>query len=106
VNEELTVDARDVAGATATADAESNAELNPRTSGATLASQIALAMHDEPSLANSQVKVTVKGDVIELTGTVPGKKERRKATEVASAFAINQHIVNKLTVAPRDDGNK
>jgi osmotically-inducible protein OsmY len=106
VNENLTVDARDVSGATATADTQSNAELNPQTTGAALASQIAVAMHDEPSLANSQVNVTVKGDVIELTGTVPGKKERRKAKEVASAFAIHQHIVNKLTIAPRGDAKK
>jgi osmotically-inducible protein OsmY len=106
VNENLTVDARAVAGATATADAESNAELNPQTAGAALASQIAVAMHDEPSLANSQVNVTVKGDVIELTGTVATKKGRQKANEVAKSFAIHQHIVNKLTIVPRDDAKK
>lgn len=106
VNEDLTIDARAVPGATATADTNSNAESKPITSESILANQIVEAMHDEPTLANSQVYVTVKGDVIELTGTVPGKKERRKAKEIAMSFAIDQHIVNKLTIVPRDDKKK
>jgi osmotically-inducible protein OsmY len=106
VNEHLTVDAQAVGAATATADTGSNAELNPLTSEAALASQIAVAMHDDPTLANRQVKVTVKGDLIELTGTVASKEERNKAKEIAQSFAIHQRIVNKLTIVPRDNSKE
>jgi osmotically-inducible protein OsmY len=106
VNENLTIDARAVSSATATANTRSNAESDALTSESILANQIAVAMHDEPTLAESHINVTVKGDVIELTGTVPSKKGRSKAKEIARAFAIDQHVVNKLTVAPRDDAKK
>ena len=44
------------------------------------------------------------GDRIELTGTVSTKEQRQKVREIAKSFAVHSHVVDKLTIAPRDNG--
>ena len=39
-----------------------------------------------------------------LTGTVRTKEQREKVREIARAFAVDSHVVDKLTIAPRDNG--
>jgi len=50
------------------------------------------------------VNVAVAGDSIELTGTVRTKAQREKVREIANSFAVHSHVVDKLTIAPRDNG--
>jgi len=70
-----------------------------------VANEITTALADEPTLAKSRVNVTVAGDSIELTGTVGTKEQREKVREIANSFAVHSHVVDKLTIAPRDNGN-
>jgi len=69
-----------------------------------VANEITLAVADDPTLSKSRVNVTVAGDRIELTGTVRTKEQREKVREIAKAFAVHSHVVDKLTIAPRDHG--
>ena len=69
-----------------------------------MANEITAAVADDPTLAKSRVNVTVAGDRIELTGTVRTKEQRDKVREIANAFAVHSRVVDKLTIAPRDNG--
>ena len=71
---------------------------------AEVANEIAVALADDPTLAKSRINVMVAGDSIELTGTVGTKEQREKAREIATSFAVHSHVVDKLTIAPRDNG--
>ncbi len=70
-----------------------------------MANEIIVALRNEPTLASSRVNVTVAGDRIELTGTVGSKEQREKAREIAKAFAVHSHVVDKLTIAAHDISN-
>jgi osmotically-inducible protein OsmY len=69
-----------------------------------VANEITVALENEPTLAKSRVNVTVAGDRIELTGTVRTKDQREKVRQIANAFAVHSHVVDKLTIAPGDNG--
>ena len=44
------------------------------------------------------------GNSIELRGTVRSKEQREKVREIANAFAVHSHVVDKLTIAAHDNG--
>jgi osmotically-inducible protein OsmY len=105
IDDRLTISARAVEGATASTYTSSNATFESTMSkAAEVANEITAALADEPSLAKSRVNVTVAGDSIELTGTVGTKEQREKVREIANSFAVHSHVVDKLTIAPRDNG--
>ena len=105
IDDRLTISARAVDGATASAYTNSNATFDSTTSkAAEVANEITVALGNEPTLAGSRVNVTVAGDSIKLTGTVSTKKQRAKARDIANAFAVHSHVVDKLTIAPRGNG--
>jgi osmotically-inducible protein OsmY len=105
IDDRLTISARAVAGATASTYTSSNATSYSTTSkAAEVANEITVAVADDPTLAKSRVNVTVAGDSIELTGTVGSKEQREKVREIAKAFAVHSHVVDKLTIVARDNG--
>ena len=105
IDDRLTISARAVGGATASTYTSSNAPSDSTTSkAAEVANEITVALENEPTLAKSRVNVTVAGDRIELTGTVATKEQREKAREIANAFAVHSHVVDKLTIAAHDNG--
>jgi osmotically-inducible protein OsmY len=105
IDDRLTISARAVEGATASTYTHSNATFNSTTSkAAEVANEITVALENEPTLAKSRVNVTVAGDRIELTGTVRTKDQREKVRQIANAFAVHSHVVDKLTIAPGDNG--
>ena len=106
IDDRLTISARAVEGATASTYTTSTATFDSTTSmAAEVANEIMVAVADNPNLAKSRVNVTVAGDSIELTGTVTSKEQREKVREIANAFAVHSHVVDKLTIAPGDNGS-
>jgi osmotically-inducible protein OsmY len=107
IDDRLTISARAVGGATASTYTSSNAPSDSTTSKATeVANQITVALENEPTLARIRVNVTVSGDRIELTGTVRTREQRGKVREIANAFAVHSHVVDKLTIAAHDSGTE
>jgi len=104
IDDHLTINARAVEGATASTYTTSNATADSTSKAAEVANEITVALESEPTLARSRVNVTVAGDRIELTGTVSTKEQRQKVREIAKSFAVHSHVVDKLTIAPRDNG--
>ena len=105
IDDRLTISARAVEGATASTYTSSNATFDSTMSkAAEVANEIIAAIADEPTLAKSRVNVKVAGDSIELTGTVATKEQREKVREIANSFAVHSHVVDKLTITPRDNG--
>jgi osmotically-inducible protein OsmY len=105
IDDRLTISARAVKGATASTYTSSSATFDSTMSkAAEVANEIIAAIADEPTLAKSRINVTVAGDSIELTGTVGTKEQREKVREIANSFAVHSHVVDKLTIAPRDNG--
>jgi len=105
VDDRLTISARAVAGATASTYTSPNATSDSTMSkAAEVANEIAVAVANDPNLAKSRVNVTVAGNSIELTGTVRTKEQGEKVREIAKAFAVHSHVVDKLRIAPRDNG--
>jgi len=104
------------AGGTTTSGTQSSvgAGTNPPTSTATttgtvatsaegtdLQPQIQRALQSEPTLSSSSVTVTVTGDTIELSGSVPTGKEKQTAKRIAQSFAGNRKVVDRITVTGR-----
>jgi osmotically-inducible protein OsmY len=104
IDHHLTINARAVEGATSSTYTTSDATADTTSKAAEVANEITAALESEPTLARSRVNVTVAGDRIELTGTVSTKEQRQKAREIAKSFAVHSHVVDKLTIAPRDNG--
>jgi len=105
IDDRLTIRARAVKGATASTYTSSAATLDSTASkAAEVANEITVAVADNPNLAKSRVNVTVAGDSIELTGTVTSKEQREKVREIANAFAVHSHVVDKLTIAADANG--
>jgi osmotically-inducible protein OsmY len=105
IDDRLTISARAVQGATASTYTSSNVTFDSTMSrAAEVANEITAAIADEPTLAKSRVNVKVAGDSIELTGTVGTKEQRDKVREIANSFAVHSHVVDKLTITPRDGG--
>jgi osmotically-inducible protein OsmY len=102
IDDRLTISTRAVEGATASTYTSSNDLTTSK--AAEVANEITVAVENDPTLAKSRVNVTVAGDRIELRGTVATKGQRDKVREIANAFAVHSHVVDKLTIAPRDNG--
>lgn len=66
---------------------------------ATLQSQIQTAMQNEPTLRNDSVNVSVTDSTIELSGTVQNGKEKETARRIASSFAGNRRVKDRITLS-------
>lgn len=64
-----------------------------------LQAEIDAALHNEASLAGSQISVNVTADSVELSGSVQNEEQRAKAREVVSSIAGDRKIVDNLTVS-------
>jgi len=73
------------------------------TTGATLRSQIETEFQKQNL---SGVTINVTDDTIELTGTVPTGKEKQTAKRIASSFAGNRRVVDRLTVTGLGEANR
>ena len=80
------------------------AEIPPRPgaiSGATdsdLQSAIQKALHNEPTLANDKISVSVSANTIELSGSVANGREFTTAARIARSYAGSKWLVNHLQV--------
>jgi len=66
---------------------------------ATLQNQIQNALQNEPTLHNDNVNLTVTDSTIELSGTVQTGKEKQTAQRIASSFAGNRRVKDRITVS-------
>jgi osmotically-inducible protein OsmY len=66
---------------------------------ATLQSQIQNALQNEPTLRNDSVNVTVTDSTIELSGNVQNGKEKETARRIASSFAGNRRVKDRVTLS-------
>lgn len=67
----------------------------------TLQKQIQDAMQNEPTLHNDNVNVSVTDSTIELSGAVQNGKEKETARRIASSFAGNRRVKDRMTLAGR-----
>jgi hypothetical protein len=65
----------------------------------TLQSQIQNALQNEPTLHNDNVSVNVTENTIELGGNVQTSKEKQTARRIASSFAGNRRVKDRVTVS-------
>jgi hypothetical protein len=56
-------------------------------------------MQNEPTLKNDNVTVNVSDSTIELSGNVQNGKEKQTARRIASSFAGNRRVKDRITVA-------
>jgi osmotically-inducible protein OsmY len=68
---------------------------------ATLQSQIQNALQNEPTLHNDSLSVNVTDNTIELGGAVQTGKEKQTAHRIASSFAGNRRVKDRITVSGR-----
>ncbi len=68
---------------------------------ATLQSQIQNALQNEPTLHNDSLSVNVTDNTIELGGSVQTGKEKQTAHRIASSFAGNRRVKDRITVSGR-----
>jgi BON domain len=66
---------------------------------ATLQNQIQNALQNEPTLRNDNVNVSVTDSTIELSGAVQTGKEKQTAERIASSFAGNRRVKDRITVS-------
>jgi len=66
---------------------------------ATLQNQIQNALQNEPTLRNNSLSVNVTDNTIELGGTVQSGKEKQTAHRIASSFAGNRRVKDRVTVS-------
>ncbi|HWC16055.1 MAG TPA: BON domain-containing protein [Terriglobales bacterium] len=66
---------------------------------ATLQGQIQNALQNEPTLRNDALSVNVNDTTIELSGNVQTTKEKETARRIASSFAGNRRVKDRITVA-------
>jgi hypothetical protein len=66
---------------------------------ATLQSQIQNALQNEPTLHNDSLSVNVTDNTIELGGAVQTGKEKQTAHRIASSFAGNRRVKDRITVS-------
>jgi osmotically-inducible protein OsmY len=82
------------------ANAAGNADLGASVNDtATLQGQIQNALQNEPTLRNDNVNVTVTDSTIELSGTVQNGKEKETARRIASSFAGNRRVKDRVTLS-------
>ena len=66
---------------------------------ATLQNQIQNALQNEPTLRNDNLNVNVTDSTIELSGTVQTSKEKQTAQRIASSFAGNRRVRDRITLS-------
>ena len=66
---------------------------------ATLQSQIQNALQNEPTLRNNSLSVNVTDNTIELGGAVQTGKEKQTAHRIASSFAGNRRVKDRITIS-------
>jgi len=62
-------------------------------------SQVQTALQQDPKLANANITVSVKGNKLELNGTVPSNDEKKQAEQIAKSNAGNLKVKNHIKVA-------
>jgi len=75
------------------------------TNASALQGEIQTALQNEPTLRGDSVNVSVNDSTIELSGTVQTGKERETANRIASSFAGNRRVKDKITVSGRGSSN-
>jgi osmotically-inducible protein OsmY len=65
---------------------------------ATLQGQIQTALQNEPTLRNDALSVNVTDNTIELSGNVQTGKEKQTAHRIASSFAGNRRVKDRITL--------
>lgn len=65
---------------------------------ATLQGQIQTALQNEPTLRNDALSVNVNDSTIELSGNVQTGKEKQTAHRIASSFAGNRRVKDRITL--------
>jgi osmotically-inducible protein OsmY len=84
-------------GGTATEQTTSSSgSLGTSMSSSDLKTQIDSAIHNEPTLANSNLIVNVTDDSIEISGLVPSSRDRETALRIARSYAGNRRVVDRL----------
>lgn len=63
-----------------------------------LKAQIENALHNEPTLANGNVAVTVTDSNIDLSGSVPTSNDKQTAERIAQSYAGNRQLSDHLSV--------
>ncbi len=67
--------------------------------GGDVQSQVQTAIQQDPKLANANITVSVKGNKLELDGTVPSGDEKKQAEKIAKSNAGNLKVKNHIKVA-------
>ena len=65
---------------------------------AALQGQIQNALQNEPTLHNDNLSVNVADSTIELSGNVQTSREKQTARRIASSFAGNRRVRDRITV--------
>ena len=66
---------------------------------ATLQNQIQTALQNEPTLRNDNVNATVTESTIELSGNVQNSRAKQTARRIASSFAGNRRVRDRITLS-------
>jgi hypothetical protein len=66
---------------------------------ATLQNQIQIALQNEPTLRNDNLNVAVTDSTIELSGNVQNSREKQTARRIASSFAGNRRVRDRITLS-------
>ena len=85
-----------MAGASSSSSAPVSVGIND---SATLQGQIQNALQSEPTLHNDNLSVNVNDNTIELSGNVQTSKEKETARRIASSFAGNRRVKDRVTVS-------
>jgi osmotically-inducible protein OsmY len=87
----------------ANSSAQSSMASNGATAGsvdsATLKDQLDSAFQAEPSLTGSNIQVSVSDTTVDLTGTVPTRKQQTTATRIARSYSENRRVIDQLKIA-------
>jgi osmotically-inducible protein OsmY len=75
--------------------------MRPQADSATIQGHIEKALRDDPALQGSNVNVRVADDAIELSGNVPTAKEKTTAWRIASSYAFNRRVKDRIVVTGR-----
>lgn len=62
-------------------------------------SQVQTALQQDPKLANANITVSVKGNKLELAGTVPSNDEKKLAEQIAKSHAGDLKVKNHIKIA-------
>src|SRR5262249_4017386 len=80
--------------------------MRPQADSATIQGQIEKTLRDAPTIQGSNVNVRVADDVIELSGSVPTAREKTTAWRIASSYAFNRRVKDRVVVTGRGTGRQ